>query len=176
MHGLTTTTATFPKNITTVYYILYRNSIQNSCIHASEYTAATATAYIYISATHSSYALFSKKICSNILRSDRRNGHRTHINSNKIYGTDSFERFLGSDHAKVTQKIDQMQVVIQSLEHIHRSGDTGSCRAKAWMQAEAPAQRLILRERPSKKAQLCFQSTVLFFPFYFVLRHCSLLR
>ena len=80
------------------------------------------------------------------------------------------------DHAKVTQKIDQMQVVIQSLEHIHRSGDTGSCRAKAWMQAEAPAQRLILRERPSKKAQLCFQSTVLFFPFYFVLRHCSLLR
>ena len=98
MHGLTTTTATFPKNITTVYYILYRNSIQNSCIHASEYTAATATAYIYISATHSSYALFSKKICSNILRSDRRNGpgtHKSHINSNKIYGTDSFERFLG---------------------------------------------------------------------------------
>ena len=101
MHGLTTTTCSnIPQKH---HYITY-------CTETSSKTAASTLLNIqlpqqqhiyiyiytvYISATHSSYALFSKKICSNILRSDRRNGHRTHINSNKIYGTDSFERFLG---------------------------------------------------------------------------------
>ena len=61
MHGLTTTTATFPQNITTVYYILYRNSIQNSCIYASEYTAATATAYIYIYQQHTHHMHYSAR-------------------------------------------------------------------------------------------------------------------
>ena len=35
---------------------------------------------------------------------------------------------------------------------------------------------VIIRDRPTKKTQLCSYSSVLLFPFYFVLQHCSLLR